>query len=92
MAAYIVRRLIWVIFLLFVVTLFIYPFFYGIGLSFQPEQGGPFAAYRSFFSDAYERGTLTTSVRPGFCRRSSAIIVHSVAKPPRRLKTGLPRS
>jgi putative spermidine/putrescine transport system permease protein len=48
--------------LLFVVTLFIYPFFYGIGLSFQPEQGGPFGAYRSFFSDAYERGTLTTTL------------------------------
>ena len=28
----------------FVVTLFIYPFFYGVGLSFQPEEGGPFAA------------------------------------------------
>jgi putative spermidine/putrescine transport system permease protein len=48
--------------LLFVVMLFVYPFFYGIGLSFQPEQGGPFEAYRSFFADAYERGTLTTTL------------------------------
>ncbi|WCN79577.1 ABC transporter permease [Micromonospora sp. LH3U1] len=48
--------------LLFVVVLFIYPFFYGIGLSFQPAEGGAFAAYRSFFTDAYERDTIATTL------------------------------
>jgi putative spermidine/putrescine transport system permease protein len=48
--------------LLFVLVLFIYPFCYGIGLSFQPAEGGPFAAYRAFFSDPYERDTLTTTL------------------------------
>jgi putative spermidine/putrescine transport system permease protein len=48
---------------LFVVVLFVYPFCYGIGLSFQPTSGGPFAAYRAFFSDAYERGTIWTTLK-----------------------------
>ncbi|MGI5241115.1 ABC transporter permease [Dactylosporangium sp. CA-139066] len=47
----------------FVVLLFIYPFAYGVGLSFQPEKGGPFEAYRSFFADAYERATIWTTLR-----------------------------
>jgi putative spermidine/putrescine transport system permease protein len=47
----------------FVVLLFIYPFLYGVGLSFQPESGGPFAAYREFFSDAYQRDTILTTLR-----------------------------
>src|SRR3569833_2047010 len=45
---------------LFVVALFVYPFVYGLQLSFQPQPGsetvqrygsGPFAAYRAFFPD-----------------------------------------
>ena len=47
----------------FVIALFIYPFFYGVGLSFQPEEGGPFAAYQKFFSDAYERDTIWTTLK-----------------------------
>ena len=47
----------------FVLLLFVYPFAYGVGLSFQPEQGGPFGAYRSFFTDAYERATIWTTLR-----------------------------
>jgi putative spermidine/putrescine transport system permease protein len=47
----------------FIVALFIYPFLYGVGLSFQPEQGGPFAAYRAFFTDAYQRDTILTTLR-----------------------------
>ncbi|MGW5127804.1 ABC transporter permease [Streptomyces sp. NPDC004069] len=44
---------------LFLAVLFCYPFFYGLGLSFQPAQGGgPFANYRLFFSDPYLRETL----------------------------------
>ncbi|WP_232323785.1 ABC transporter permease [Catenuloplanes japonicus] len=45
-----------------VLALFVYPFAYGIGLSFQPEQGGVFGAYRAFFADAYQRDTLGTTL------------------------------
>jgi putative spermidine/putrescine transport system permease protein len=48
---------------LFVLVLFIYPFLYGVGLSFQPTSGGPFAAYQAFFSDAYERDTIWTTLK-----------------------------
>jgi putative spermidine/putrescine transport system permease protein len=47
---------------LFVIVLFVYPFLYGIGLSFQPVQGGPLAAYRHFFTDAYLRDTIVTTL------------------------------
>nr|BFE71520.1 hypothetical protein GCM10020092_048210 [Actinoplanes digitatis] len=47
---------------LFVVTLFIYPFLYGLGLSFQPVKGGPLGAYREFFTDAYLRDTIATTL------------------------------
>ncbi|WFE98817.1 ABC transporter permease [Micromonospora sp. WMMD964] len=49
--------------LVFVVALFLYPFFYGLGLSFQPTEGGPFSDYARFFSDAYERGTIWITLR-----------------------------
>ncbi|MEN3608528.1 sugar ABC transporter permease [Plantactinospora sp. ZYX-F-223] len=48
---------------LFVLVLFIYPFGYGVGLSFQPTEGGPFAAYQEFFSDPYQRDTIWTTLR-----------------------------
>ncbi|MFJ2029179.1 ABC transporter permease [Streptosporangium sp. NPDC087985] len=45
--------------IIFVAGLFIYPFLYGLGLSFQPAKGGgPFADYQRFFSDAYQRDTI----------------------------------
>ncbi|MET0492654.1 MAG: ABC transporter permease [Actinoplanes sp.] len=47
----------------FVVVLFIYPFLYGVGLSFQPAEGGPLGAYREFFTDAYLRNTILTTLR-----------------------------
>jgi putative spermidine/putrescine transport system permease protein len=43
----------------FVLGLFVYPFLYGLGLSFQPTSGGgAFADYRRFFTDAYQRDTI----------------------------------
>jgi len=48
---------------LFVLVLFVYPFLYGVGLSFQPESGGPLSAYKNFFADAYERDTIFTTLR-----------------------------
>jgi putative spermidine/putrescine transport system permease protein len=48
----------------FVVVLFIYPFAYGVGLSLQPEQGGSiFSDYQRFFSDAYQRNTIWTTLK-----------------------------
>jgi putative spermidine/putrescine transport system permease protein len=48
---------------LFVLVLFVYPSLYGIGLSFQPDQGGPLSAYKNFFTDPYERNTIFTTLR-----------------------------
>jgi putative spermidine/putrescine transport system permease protein len=44
--------------LAFVLVLFIYPFAYGLQLSFAPARGGPFESYRTFFSDPYLRNTI----------------------------------
>lgn len=49
--------------LLFVLILFIYPFAYGVGLSFQPERGGALGAYKTFFTDPYQRDTIWTTLR-----------------------------
>jgi len=46
----------------FVVALFVYPFCYGIAVSLQPAQGGALAAYRAFFTDAYQRDTIGTTL------------------------------
>jgi putative spermidine/putrescine transport system permease protein len=48
---------------LFVVLLFLYPFFYGLQLSFAPREGGPLASYAAFFSDPYQRGTIWNTLR-----------------------------
>jgi putative spermidine/putrescine transport system permease protein len=49
--------------LLAVLILFVYPFAYGVGLSFQPSHGGTLGAYRDFFSDAYQRDTIWTTLK-----------------------------
>jgi len=46
---------------LFLLLLFVYPFLYGFALSFQPEQGGPFANYQQFFADSRAWRTITTT-------------------------------
>ncbi len=48
---------------LLVIVLFIYPFIYGIQLSFDTESGGSFANYRNFFSNARERATIGNTFR-----------------------------
>ena len=48
----------------FLILLFIYPFFYGAGLSLQPRDGGGMLAnYRAFFSDAYDRDTIGITLK-----------------------------
>jgi putative spermidine/putrescine transport system permease protein len=50
--------------ILFLVLLFIYPFGYGLGLSFQPRDGGgAFENYRRFFADPYTRDTIWITMR-----------------------------
>jgi putative spermidine/putrescine transport system permease protein len=50
--------------LVFVVGLFVYPFLYGLQLSFQPAKGGgPFADYQRFFTDAFQRDTIWKTLR-----------------------------
>ena len=51
---------------LFLVLLFLYPFLYGLQLSFAPQQGGgPLGNYTRFFSDPYLRDTVWTTLRLG---------------------------
>jgi len=47
---------------LFLLLLFIYPFLYGLFLSFNPKAGGTFANYQRFFSDSFLYGTIATTL------------------------------
>ncbi|MEN5082245.1 sugar ABC transporter permease [Bosea sp. TWI1241] len=48
---------------IFLLGLFIYPFLYGLFLSFTPKAGGSiFANYQRFFSDSYLYGTIATTL------------------------------
>jgi putative spermidine/putrescine transport system permease protein len=49
--------------LLFVLLLFVYPFLYGLVLSFVPKQGGWLGNYSRFFSDRYMYGTIWLTLR-----------------------------
>jgi putative spermidine/putrescine transport system permease protein len=59
-----VDRLLWLLLpaVIFVVALFLYPFFYGLGLSFQADDG-LWGNYRRFFADSYQRGTIGITMR-----------------------------
>ncbi|GAA5188002.1 sugar ABC transporter permease [Rugosimonospora acidiphila] len=49
-----------------VILLFLYPFLYGLGLSFQPMHGtGMFYNYRKFFADPYQRDTIWITLKIG---------------------------
>ncbi|MEU8631379.1 sugar ABC transporter permease [Amycolatopsis sp. NPDC048633] len=48
--------------LLVTACLFLYPFLYGLQLSFAPRQGGIFANYARFFGDPYLRDTIWTTL------------------------------
>jgi putative spermidine/putrescine transport system permease protein len=47
---------------LFVLALFVYPFLYGLVLSFHPMQGGALANYITFFSDPFLYDTIYTTL------------------------------
>jgi putative spermidine/putrescine transport system permease protein len=46
----------------FLLALFIYPFLYGLQLSFSPATGGPLGSYQTFFSDSYLRETIAITL------------------------------
>jgi putative spermidine/putrescine transport system permease protein len=48
---------------LFVVALLVYPFLYGLVLSFQPKVGGWLANYEKFFSDPFLYDTIEATFR-----------------------------
>lgn len=47
---------------LFVLAIFVYPFAYGLLLSFEPKEGGIFANYTRFFSDPFLYDTIATTL------------------------------
>jgi putative spermidine/putrescine transport system permease protein len=48
----------------FILLLFVYPFCYGLGLSFQPTMGGNrLANYTTFFGDAYQRDAIWITLK-----------------------------
>ena len=47
---------------LFLLAVFIYPFIYGLILSFTPMEGGAFANYQKFFSDPFLYDTILTTL------------------------------
>lgn len=49
--------------LLFLVALFIYPMLYGVQLSLNPAEGGPFSSYARFWSDPFLRDTVWITFR-----------------------------
>ena len=50
----------------FILLLFVYPFLYGLQLSFRPlKGGGALANYRTFFSDSYLRDTIWITLKLG---------------------------
>jgi putative spermidine/putrescine transport system permease protein len=48
--------------ILFSLSLFVYPFLYGLWLSFQPKAGPVLANYNRFFSDSFFYGTIATTL------------------------------
>lgn len=47
---------------LFLLAVFVYPFIYGLILSFTPKEGGMFANYQKFFSDPFLYDTILTTL------------------------------
>jgi putative spermidine/putrescine transport system permease protein len=47
---------------LFTLAIFVYPFIYGLLLSFEPKEGGLFANYQRFFSDPFLYNTIATTL------------------------------
>ncbi|KHL02999.1 ABC transporter permease [Sinomonas humi] len=44
-------------------ALFVYPFVYGVSISFEPRSGGPFQNYVDFFSDPYQFSSVLRTIQ-----------------------------
>lgn len=49
--------------LLAVIALFVYPFLYGLQISFQPEKGGFFGSYHDFFTNSFAVGSISITFK-----------------------------
>lgn len=69
--------------LVFLLLLFLYPFLYGLQLSFSPQRGGgALSNYREFFADSYLRDTLWTTFKLGL----PAALINVIASVPMAYK------
>src|SRR5438093_1347784 len=55
----------------FMLLLFVYPFLYGLLLSFNPKEGGWLANYRFFFTTDNEWPTIWTTLKRALRQRSA---------------------
>src|SRR5512146_1899678 len=53
----------------FMLLLFVYPFLYGLWLSFEPKDGGALGNYRHFFNTDYLWSTIWITLRLAFKMR-----------------------
>jgi putative spermidine/putrescine transport system permease protein len=60
-----IDRMLWLLLpgVVFMLLLFVYPFLYGLRLSFNPQHGGTFANYKTFFRDPYLRDTIWLTLK-----------------------------
>ncbi len=72
---------------IFILALFVYPFFYGLLLSFRPNEGGWLANYRTFFSDPF----LYTTIGKTLWLALPATIINIVASVPVAMRVRLMR-
>jgi putative spermidine/putrescine transport system permease protein len=72
---------------LFLIALFIYPFLYGLALSFQPSEGGWLANYTTFFSDPF----LYTTISKTLWLALPATLINIVASVPVAMRVRLMR-
>jgi putative spermidine/putrescine transport system permease protein len=73
--------------MIFTVALFVYPFFYGLVLSFQPSEGDWLTNYRTFFSDPF----LYTTIYKTLWLALPATIINIVASVPVAMRVRLMR-
>jgi putative spermidine/putrescine transport system permease protein len=72
---------------LFLIALFVYPFFYGLVMSFEPKEGDWLQSYRTFFSDPF----LYTTIYKTLWLALPATIINIVVSVPVAMRVRLMR-
>jgi putative spermidine/putrescine transport system permease protein len=72
---------------IFIFALFVYPFVYGLAVSFQPKEGDWLASYRTFFTDPF----LYTTIYKTLWLALPATIINIVASVPVAMRVRLMR-